>query len=65
MGLPIRRLIVATNANDILDKFFSKGEYHKADEVVPTCTPSMGIEFTFDAILVSIVFISLILEIFK
>eukprot|EP00026_Physarum_polycephalum_P008022 Phypoly_transcript_08096.p1 GENE.Phypoly_transcript_08096~~Phypoly_transcript_08096.p1 ORF type:complete len:478 (+),score=83.80 Phypoly_transcript_08096:101-1534(+) len=44
MGLPIDHLIVATNANDILHRFFSKGEYHKAQEVIPTCTPSMDIQ---------------------
>eukprot|EP01111_Echinosteliopsis_oligospora_P015638 TRINITY_DN6244_c0_g1_i1.p2 TRINITY_DN6244_c0_g1~~TRINITY_DN6244_c0_g1_i1.p2 ORF type:complete len:235 (+),score=59.94 TRINITY_DN6244_c0_g1_i1:862-1566(+) len=44
MGLPIHRLIVSTNANDILDRFFSKGEYHKADQVTSTCTPSMDIQ---------------------
>lgn len=44
MGLPINHLIVATNSNDILDRFFAKGEYHKAAEVIPTCTPSMDIQ---------------------
>lgn len=44
MGLPINHLIVATNANDILHRFFAKGEYHKAKEVTPTCTPSMDIQ---------------------
>lgn len=29
MGLPIDRLIVATNANDILDRFFKTGRYEK------------------------------------
>jgi len=44
MGLPIDHLIVATNANDILHRFFVKGEYHRAQEVTPTCTPSMDIQ---------------------
>jgi len=42
MGLPIS-LIVATNENDILHRFFTKGEYH-ATSVVPTCSPSMDIQ---------------------
>ena len=35
MGIPIDKLIVATNQNDILYRFFSEGKYH-ANEVVPT-----------------------------
>ncbi|KAJ1928562.1 threonine synthase [Tieghemiomyces parasiticus] len=30
LGLPIRRLVVATNANDILHRFFVTGRYEKA-----------------------------------
>ena len=29
MGLPINKLVVATNANDILDRFFRTGRYEK------------------------------------
>jgi threonine synthase len=29
MGLPISKLVVATNANDILDRFFRTGRYEK------------------------------------
>ena len=29
MGLPIERLVVATNENDILDRFFKTGRYEK------------------------------------
>jgi threonine synthase len=29
MGLPIAKLVVATNANDILDRFFKTGRYEK------------------------------------
>jgi threonine synthase len=29
MGLPIAKLVVATNANDILDRFFRTGRYEK------------------------------------
>jgi len=42
MGLPVGKLVVATNENDILHRFFSKGEYHKHD-VVKTISPSMDI----------------------
>lgn len=30
MGLPISKLVVATNENDILKRFFESGEYKKA-----------------------------------
>jgi len=43
MGLPIQRLIVATNVNDILHRALSKGDY-SAGSVVPTATPSMDIQ---------------------
>jgi len=45
MGLPIRRLIVATNENDVLDEFFRTGRYRarSAASVVPTSSPSMDI----------------------
>ncbi len=43
MGLPISRLIVATNRNDILTRFFKTGEYRK-DVVHPTISPSMDIQ---------------------
>ncbi len=45
MGLPINRLIVATNKNDILHRFFTKGEYHQ-HSVVPTWSPSMDIQIS-------------------
>ncbi|KAJ1979041.1 threonine synthase [Dimargaris verticillata] len=32
LGLPIHRLVVATNANDILYRFFATGRYEKASE---------------------------------
>lgn len=44
MGLPIDYLLAATNANDILHRFFAHGQYHKASEVTPTSTPSMDIQ---------------------
>ncbi len=43
IGLPVRRLLVATNRNDILARFFETGIY-RAGEVVPTVTPSMDIQ---------------------
>jgi threonine synthase len=45
MGLPIRRLIVATNENDVLDEFFRGGIYRvrPADQVHQTSSPSMDI----------------------
>jgi threonine synthase len=45
MGLPIRRLIAATNENDVLDEFFRSGVYRvrKAEEVQQTSSPSMDI----------------------
>lgn len=43
MGLPIDKLIVATNENDILSRFFKTGVYSQGD-VVPTLSPSMDIQ---------------------
>jgi threonine synthase len=42
MGLPINKLVVATNENDILHRFFTKGEYHRHD-INQTISPSMDI----------------------
>ncbi len=43
MGLPIDKLIVATNENDILQRVINKGEY-KPDKVKPSLSPSMDIQ---------------------
>ena len=45
MGLPLRRLILATNENDVLDEFFRTGRYRvrAAAEVKHTSSPSMDI----------------------
>jgi len=43
MGLPIRRLILATNENDVLDQFFRTGKYRVRKSVKPTTSPSMDI----------------------
>lgn len=45
MGLPIDRLIVATNENDVLDEFFRTGNYtvRSAEQTHATSSPSMDI----------------------
>lgn len=43
MGLPIRRLLLATNANDILARFFSSGLYER-QAVNFTHSPAMDIQ---------------------
>jgi len=43
MGFPIGKLILATNSNDILARFFTTGEYRMSG-VVPTMSPSMDIQ---------------------
>jgi threonine synthase len=45
MGLPIRRLVLATNENNVLDEFFRTGRYRPraAAETHATSSPSMDI----------------------
>lgn len=45
MGVPIRRLILATNENNVLDEFFSTGIYRprRGAETLATSSPSMDI----------------------
>jgi threonine synthase len=45
MGLPIRRLVLATNENDVLDEFFRTGRYRPraAADTHATSSPSMDI----------------------
>jgi threonine synthase len=43
MGLPIGRLVVATNQNDILHRCLATGDY-RPDGVMPTISPSMDIQ---------------------
>jgi threonine synthase len=43
MGLPIERLIIATNENDILDRALKTGRY-EVRQVRPTSSPSMDIQ---------------------
>lgn len=59
MGLPIERLIVATNENDVLDEFFKTGAYRPrtSDNTFITSSPSMDISkasnferFVFDLV---------------
>jgi threonine synthase len=45
MGLPVSRLIVATNANDILHRFYTTGRMERRG-VVPTISPSMDIQIS-------------------
>jgi threonine synthase len=59
MGLPIQKLIVATNENDVLYEFFRTGKYHvrSEKETYSTSSPSMDISkasnlerFVFDLV---------------
>ena len=59
MGLPIERLIVATNENDVLDEFFRTGRYRvrSREQTLATSSPSMDISrasnferFVFDLV---------------
>ena len=59
MGLPIRRLVMATNENDVLDEFFRTGVYRPRGtaETLATSSPSMDISkasnferFVFDLV---------------
>ena len=45
MGLPIRKLVLATNENDVLDEFFRTGSYRvrSSTETQETSSPSMDI----------------------
>ena len=57
LGLPIRRLILASNENDVLDRFFKTGKYKISGSVKQTTSPSMDISkasnferFVFDLV---------------
>ncbi len=45
MGLPIKRLIIGSNRNDILTRFFESGTM-KSTEVEPSLSPSMDIQIS-------------------
>ncbi len=44
MGLPIERLVIATNRNDILTRFVQTGVYAVGDAVYQTLSPAMDIQ---------------------
>jgi len=52
MGAPIGKLVIASNSNDILPRFFKTGTY-KLEEVAATMSPSMdiGISSNFERVL--------------
>ena len=43
MGLPIRNLVLASNENDVLDRFFKTGKYSTTRKAKETSSPSMDI----------------------
>ena len=43
MGLPVRRLVVASNANDVLTDFLTTGTYDRRRDFHKTISPSMDI----------------------
>ncbi|CDK27734.1 unnamed protein product [Kuraishia capsulata CBS 1993] len=43
LGLPVEELVIATNENDILDRFLNTGKYDKASTVKATFSPAMDI----------------------
>lgn len=43
MGLPVEKLVIATNENDILDRFLKTGTYERSDKVAATLSPAMDI----------------------
>ncbi|KAJ2125351.1 threonine synthase [Coemansia sp. RSA 720] len=43
LGLPVAKLAIATNANDILDRFLRSGTYKKDANVAATPSPAMDI----------------------
>ena len=57
MGLPVERFLVASNTNDVLDRFFRTGQMQLRD-VAPTFSPSMDIQISSN-------FERLLFEIFK
>lgn len=43
MGLPVGRMILATNANDVLHQFLTTGVYNRRRPLIKTLSPSMDI----------------------
>jgi threonine synthase len=57
MGLPVARLVLATNENNVLDEFFRTGRYRVREAARATSSPSMDISkasnferFVFDVV---------------
>ena len=57
MGLPVKRLILASNENNVLDEYFRSGIYRPRQAVQATSSPSMDISkasnferYVFDAV---------------
>jgi len=57
MGLPVKRLILASNENNVLDEYFRSGIYRPRQAVQATSSPSMDItkasnfeRYVFDAV---------------
>ncbi|AMD21469.1 HER190Wp [Eremothecium sinecaudum] len=43
MGLDVERLVIATNENDILDRFLKSGLYERSSDAAATLSPAMDI----------------------
>ncbi len=43
MGLPLRRLVVATNANDVIHRLLRDNRYRRGERALTTLSPSMDI----------------------
>jgi threonine synthase len=44
MGMPIEKIVVATNQNDVLDRVFKTHVYKRGEKVLPSSSPSMDID---------------------
>lgn len=42
----VQKLVVATNKNDILDRFFQTGKYERFSEAFATLSPAMDIQIS-------------------
>eukprot|EP00405_Crypthecodinium_cohnii_P009754 CAMPEP_0206439058 /NCGR_PEP_ID=MMETSP0324_2-20121206/11992_1 /ASSEMBLY_ACC=CAM_ASM_000836 /TAXON_ID=2866 /ORGANISM="Crypthecodinium cohnii, Strain Seligo" /LENGTH=509 /DNA_ID=CAMNT_0053906621 /DNA_START=20 /DNA_END=1549 /DNA_ORIENTATION=+ len=48
MGLPVRRFVAATNANDITHRTFDRGEFHRSDEMEKTLSDAINIQVPYN-----------------
>lgn len=48
MGLPIRRLVAGTNANDITHRTFASGEFHRSDHMEQTLSDAINIQVPYN-----------------